>query len=106
MPATRRVNEALGARLSTRSECSFRVTSVALCNTRLFVNFRYAPFATEVLWRCNMSRRAISGQLRQQRTSQLVGSCTGRSGWRPPSSPADEGTTSLLRLGAREGSEV
>jgi hypothetical protein len=25
-----------------------RVTGVALCNTRLSVNFRYAPFATEV----------------------------------------------------------
>jgi len=38
------------------------VTSVALCNTRLFVNFRYAPFTTEVLWRCNMSRRANSSR--------------------------------------------
>ena len=32
--------------------------SVALYNRRLPVNFRYAPLATEVVWRCNMSRRA------------------------------------------------
>jgi hypothetical protein len=35
-----------------------RVTSVALCNTRLSVNFRYAPFATEVWRRGNPSLRA------------------------------------------------
>jgi hypothetical protein len=29
----------------------------ALCNAPLFVNFRCAPFATEVLRPCNMSRR-------------------------------------------------
>src|SRR5262249_13005712 len=27
------------------------------------VNFRYAPLATEDAWRCNMSRRAMSGRL-------------------------------------------
>ena len=39
------------------------VTGVALCKRRLPVNFRYAPIATEVSWRCNMSRRA---KLRRQ----------------------------------------
>jgi hypothetical protein len=34
-----------------------RVISVALCNRRRPVDFRFAPFATEVAWRCNMSRR-------------------------------------------------
>jgi hypothetical protein len=33
-------------------------TSVALRDTRLLANFRYALFATEVLWRCNRSLRA------------------------------------------------
>src|SRR5262249_51023213 len=30
------------------------VTSVALCNRRRPVDFRYVPFATEDAWRCNM----------------------------------------------------
>ena len=34
----------------------FRVTSVALFNRRLPVNFRYAPLATEIARRGNMSR--------------------------------------------------
>jgi hypothetical protein len=34
-----------------RSACSM---SVALCNRRRPVDFRYAPFATEGAWRCNM----------------------------------------------------
>jgi hypothetical protein len=36
-------------------------TSVALRNTRLFANFRYALFATEVLLRCNRSLRVNKG---------------------------------------------
>ena len=36
-------------------------TGVAPRNTRLFANFRYAVFATEVLWRCNRSLRANKG---------------------------------------------
>jgi hypothetical protein len=35
--------------------------NVALCNRRLPVNFRYAPFATEVVRRCNMSLWATIG---------------------------------------------
>ena len=34
----------------------FGVTNVVLYNRRLPVNFRYAPFATEIARRCNMSR--------------------------------------------------
>ena len=37
------------------------ITSVALCYRRRPVDFRFAPFATEVVWRCNMSRKATSG---------------------------------------------
>ena len=39
-------------------QCLGWVTSVALCNRRRPIDFRYAPFATEDAWRCNMSRRA------------------------------------------------
>jgi hypothetical protein len=35
------------------------ITIVAPCDRQLPVNFRYAPLATEVVWRCNMSLRAI-----------------------------------------------
>ena len=34
---------------------------VVLCNRRLPVNFRYAPFATNFMRRCNQSRRAKNG---------------------------------------------
>jgi hypothetical protein len=34
------------------------VTSVAFCDRWQLVDFRYAPFATVFLSRCNMSRRA------------------------------------------------
>jgi hypothetical protein len=44
---------------------ALRVTSVALCNRRRPVDFRYAPLATEDAWRCNMSRRAITGLVHQ-----------------------------------------
>ena len=36
------------------------VNCVALGNRRRLLDFRYAPFATEVVRQCNMSRRAIS----------------------------------------------
>jgi hypothetical protein len=39
------------------------VTSVVLCNRPLPVDFRYAPLATEIAWRCNMSRWAKSRSL-------------------------------------------
>jgi hypothetical protein len=41
-----------------------RVKSAVLCNRRLPVNFRYALLATELVSRCNMSRRAMFGRLR------------------------------------------
>jgi hypothetical protein len=42
-------------------------TSLVLCNRRLPINFRYAPFATEIARRCNMSQWAISGSQRNVR---------------------------------------
>ena len=39
------------------SKCPLWVKSVALCNGWLRLDFRYAPFATEFVSRCNMSRR-------------------------------------------------
>jgi hypothetical protein len=45
------------------------VMSVVLCKRRLPVNFRYAPFATEFVSRCNMSRRANAGSRRFARGS-------------------------------------
>jgi hypothetical protein len=47
------------------------VTSVVLCNGRLPVNFRYAPSATEIAWRRNMSRRASDCALERLRVSML-----------------------------------
>ena len=44
------------ARRKGRARAANWVTSVALCNRRRPVDFRYAPFATEDAWRCNMSR--------------------------------------------------
>jgi hypothetical protein len=41
-----------------RSGCRLRVTSVILSDRRRPANFRYAPLATEVVWRCNRSRWA------------------------------------------------
>jgi len=35
-----------------------RVMSVALCDRWLPIDFRYAPFATEVMRRCKMTRWA------------------------------------------------
>jgi hypothetical protein len=46
--------------LATHGRTIHWVTSVVLCKRRLPCDFRYAPFATEVLWRRNMSRRAKS----------------------------------------------
>jgi hypothetical protein len=40
-----------------------RVMSVALCARQSRVDFRYAPFATELASRCNMSRRAQKATL-------------------------------------------
>jgi hypothetical protein len=40
--------------------CPLRVTSVALCDRWLPIDFRYAPFATEVMRRRKMLRRATS----------------------------------------------
>ncbi len=37
-----------------------RVIYVVLCDRRRPIDFRYGPLATEVVWRCNMSRRANS----------------------------------------------
>jgi hypothetical protein len=48
-----------------------RVTSVALCDRWLPVNFRYAPFTTEVVCRCKMSRRATSGPLHRSNHHML-----------------------------------
>jgi hypothetical protein len=63
---------AVAARQSTKAQESvavsrglLRVTSVALCNRRRLADFRCAPFATEVEWRCNMSRRANSRHNRE-----------------------------------------
>jgi hypothetical protein len=36
--------------------------SIALCDIRRPVDFRYAPLPTDVAWRCNMSRRVNNGQ--------------------------------------------
>jgi hypothetical protein len=38
-----------------------RVTSVALCDRWLSIDFRYARFATEVMRRCKMTRWANTG---------------------------------------------
>jgi hypothetical protein len=61
----RAILSALNHRRSTdhhRSEighsCPSRVTSVALCHRWLPIDFRCAPFATEVMRRCKMTRRA------------------------------------------------
>jgi hypothetical protein len=57
-PATKRsteVSDTVGAEVRLGS------TSVAPCDRRLPVNFRYPPLATEVVWRRNMSLRAKFG---------------------------------------------
>jgi hypothetical protein len=63
----------IGAETSTeaylRLRCRRWVTSVVLCNRRLPVNFRFAPFATGLMSRCNMSRRA---RCRLMRRSTLL----------------------------------
>jgi hypothetical protein len=52
----------LGRIAAEQFECLLRVTSVALCDRWLPIDFRYAPFATEVMRRCKMTRRANKGQ--------------------------------------------
>ena len=47
-------------RPSRPAEGQLRVTSVALCDRWLPIDFRYAPFATEVMWRCKMTKWAMS----------------------------------------------
>jgi hypothetical protein len=54
----------------------FGVTSVALCNTRLSANFRYAPFATEFLWRRNTSLPAQKLKCRRRIASLSAVSST------------------------------
>ena len=44
--------------------------SVDLCYRCRPVDFRYAPLATDVAWRCNMSRRAMNGLM--QRTNAFL----------------------------------
>ena len=56
---------------SVISQCRRRVRSVALCRRRRRVDFRYAPFATDGAWRCNMSRRANRRHSPNERGHQL-----------------------------------
>jgi hypothetical protein len=51
--------------------CRRRVTSVGLCDRRRTVDFRYAPLATKVAWRCNMSRSATSGLLHRSNSVSI-----------------------------------
>src|SRR5215475_3842858 len=53
--------------------CLLWVTSVALCNRRPPVDFRYALLATVDAWRCNMSRRATSGLIHRSERHLLRG---------------------------------
>ena len=46
----------------TESDARFG-SSVALCNRRPPVDVRISPLATEIAWRCNMSRRAATSRL-------------------------------------------
>jgi hypothetical protein len=48
------------------------VTSVVLCNRRWPVDFRYAPFVTEVVRRYNMSRRANCGLMHRSKTRRSI----------------------------------
>ena len=61
------------------------VTSVAVCDRRLRVDFRNAPFATEIARRCNISRwaqhrtssptKGLSAQSRKVSTNDLSSHC-------------------------------
>ena len=53
------------------SLCPFGVTSVALCDGWLPIDFRYAPFATEVMRRCKMLLRAMTGHPSKHRAASL-----------------------------------
>jgi hypothetical protein len=84
----------------------YRVTSVAPCNRRLPVNFRYAPLATEVVCRRNMSLRTNSGreQVQQgcaaegapQLLSDLVGAAEQHRPRLRPRRPAAERNLALI----------
>src|SRR5262249_4939177 len=53
--------------LATHGRTIHWVTSVALCNSRRPVDFRYAPLATGDAWRCNMSRWAMNRLMQRNR---------------------------------------
>ena len=54
--------------------CRSWVTSIVLADRRLPVNFRYAPFATEIARRFNMSRRPLADAFHLNRSPRLQSS--------------------------------
>jgi hypothetical protein len=53
-------------RQQAAKQLPLRVESAALCNGRSPVDVRYVPLATEIAWRCNMSRWAKRATKRVQ----------------------------------------
>jgi hypothetical protein len=53
------------------------VASVALCDGWLPIDFRYAPFSTEVMWRCKMLRWAMCGRLQVGKKNHHVAALVG-----------------------------
>ena len=52
------------------------VTSVALCNKRRPIDFRYAPLATKVAWRLQYVANGMDRpRSRPQRLSECAGAC-------------------------------
>jgi hypothetical protein len=51
------------------------VKSVALCNGRPRLDFRYTPLATKLARHCNMSRRATSSHSIISSAQQVQASC-------------------------------
>jgi hypothetical protein len=55
------------------------VKSVALCNGRLRLDFRYTLLATKLARRCNMSQWAIFGLMHRSKYAVVLSSATARS---------------------------